>query len=169
MTTQPAQWRSMTTADIPMVDAIGEIVHPDFPEDIAVMENRLALFPSGCFIAEAGGIALGYAISHPSVIGRPAALNHVLPALDTAADCLFLHDIALSQASRGLGLGRSLVPQLKAVARHSGFARLGLVSVNNSRAFWTAQGFAVFAGDNLLATKLASYEADARYMISDVT
>tara|TARA_R110002110_G_scaffold196772_1_gene406683 strand:+ start:561 stop:1070 length:510 start_codon:yes stop_codon:yes gene_type:complete len=168
MTTQPAQWRAMTAADIPTVDAIGEIVHPDFPEDIAVMENRFALFSTGCFVAEADGTIIGYAISHPSVIGRPAPLNHVLPALDAAADCLFLHDIALTEASRGLGFGRSLVPELTAVARRTGFTRLGLVSVNNSRPFWTAQGFAIFTGDDVLAAKLASYEADAHYMILDV-
>ena len=168
MTTQPAQWRAMTAADIPTVDAIGEIVHPDFPEDIAVMENRFALFSAGCFVADADGAAIGYAISHPSVIGRPAPLNHVLSALDTAADCLFLHDIALTEASRGLGFGRSLLPELMGVARRTGFARLGLVSVNNSRAFWLAQGFTVFAGDDVLAAKLMSYEPDARYMILDV-
>lgn len=168
MTTQSTHWRAMTAADIPTVDAIGEIVHPDFPEDIAVMENRFALFPAGCFVADAGGTAIGYAISHPSLIGRPAPLNHVLPALDAAADCLFLHDIALTEASRGFGLGRSLVPALITVARRTGFARLGLVSVNNSRAFWAAQGFTIFAGDELLAAKLASYEEEARYMILDV-
>lgn len=168
MTTRPSPWRAMTAADIQTVDAIGEIVHPDFPEDIAVMENRFALFPAGCFVADTSGTAIGYAISHPSVIGRPAPLNHVLPALDAAADCLFLHDIALTEAARGLGLGRSLVQELKAVARRTGFARLGLVSVNNSRAFWTAQGFTIFVGDDILTTKLASYEPDARYMIQDV-
>ena len=168
MTTNSTQWRAMTAADIPTVDAIGEIVHPDFPEDITVMENRFALFPTGCFVADASGTAIGYAISHPSLIGRPAPLNHVLPALDAAADCLFLHDIALTEASRGLGFGRSLVPELMAVARRTGFTRLGLVSVNNSRAFWTAQGFTVFTGDDTLAAKLASYEEEARYMIFDV-
>ena len=168
MTAKHANWRSMTAADIPTVDAIGEVVHPDFPEDIAVMENRFALFAVGCFVAESDSGPIGYAISHPAVIGRPAPLNTVLPALDADADCLFLHDIALTEASRGLGLGRTLTEKLKTTARAHGFAKLGLVSVNNSRAFWMAQGFEIFAGDDTLKAKLATYEDDARFMVLGV-
>ncbi|MGV8998160.1 MAG: GNAT family N-acetyltransferase [Parvibaculaceae bacterium] len=168
MTTNTSRWRSMTAADIPAVDAIGVIVHPDFPEDIAVMENRFALFTAGCFVADIGGQVIGYAIAHPSVIGRPAPLNHVLSSLDENADCLFLHDIALSDAARGQGLGVAIVPLLKDVARAHGFATLGLVSVNNSRRFWSAQGFTVFEGDETLKAKLATYEDDARFMILDI-
>ncbi len=130
--------------------------------------DRFALFADGCFVAENKHGLIGYAISHPSVIGRPAPLNTVLPALDARADCLFLHDIALTQASRGLGLGRSLTEKLKAVARAHGYKRLGLVSVNNSRHFWTAQGFEIFTGDGALKAKLATYEDDARFMVLDV-
>jgi GNAT superfamily N-acetyltransferase len=155
----------MTPADIPAADAIGEIVHPDFPEDVAVMENRLALFPDGCFVAERNHMALGYAIAHPSVIAKPASLNTVLPHLPADADCLFLHDIALSEPARGLSLGRSFVPRLISVARHHGFTRLGLVSVNNSLGFWQAQGFAILTPDETLAAKLTTYSADAAYMV----
>jgi N-acetylglutamate synthase-like GNAT family acetyltransferase len=92
----------------------------------------------------------------------------VIDALDAEADCLFLHDIALTEASRGLGLGRSLLESLKAVAARHGFARLGLVSVNNSRAYWLAQGFRILEADAALKAKLASYEADAAYMTLDL-
>ncbi|HEY4345785.1 MAG TPA: GNAT family N-acetyltransferase [Parvibaculum sp.] len=159
-----SQWRSMTPDDIHAVDEIGGIVHPNYPEDIAVLKNRLALFPAGCFVADGEDTRLGYAVSHPSTIGKPAPLNTVIGALDVDADCLFLHDIALTEASRGLGLGRSLLEKLKDVAARQGFARLGLVSVNNSRAYWQAQGFRVLEADAALAAKLASYEADAAYM-----
>tara|TARA_R110000824_G_scaffold390760_7_gene587712 strand:- start:15513 stop:15992 length:480 start_codon:yes stop_codon:yes gene_type:complete len=158
----------MRASDIPHADRIGEIVHPDFPEDIAVMKNRFALFPAGCFIAEQAETVFGYAISHPSRIGRPAPLNHVLKDLDDFPDCLFLHDVALTASSRGLGLGKSIVPHLVATARDYGFQSVGLVSVNNSRDFWLAQGFRIFEGDDLLAKKLATYEDAARYMLLDV-
>jgi GNAT superfamily N-acetyltransferase len=155
----------MTQEDVPAVDEIGGIVHPNYPEDIAVLKNRLALFPAGCFVADGENARLGYAVSHPSTIGRPAPLNTVIGALDTKADCLFLHDIALTEASRGLGLGRSLLEKLKDVAARQNFTRLGLISVNNSRAYWQAQGFGVLAPNDALAAKLASYEADAAYMV----
>lgn len=163
-----SQWRPMTPEDIPAVDEIGAIVHPDFPEDVAVLKNRLALFPAGCFVADGEEARLGYAVSHPSVIGKPAPLNTVIDALPKDADCLFLHDIALTEASRGRGLGLSLLDNLKVVATRHGFARLGLVSVNNSRAYWQARGFRVLAADDALMAKLASYEADAAYMTFDI-
>ncbi|MCE9649503.1 MAG: GNAT family N-acetyltransferase [Parvibaculum sp.] len=163
-----SEWRPMTPADIHAVDEIGRVVHPGFPEDIAVLKNRLALFPAGCFVADGEDARLGYAVSHPSVVGRPAPLNTVIDALPRDADCLFLHDIALTEGARGHGLGGSLLEKLKTVARHAGFARLGLVSVNNSRAYWLAQGFRVLEADETLAAKLATYEADAAYMLFDI-
>lgn len=158
----------MTSADVCEVDRIGQIVHPAYPEDIAVVEERLRLFPAGCFIADAQGELLGYAISHPSVMGKPAKLNSLIGALAPEADCLFLHDIALTEASRGLGLGRSLLDRLKTAARDAGLRRIALVSVNNSLGYWQAQGFRVFEADAALAAKLASYGEDAAYMVLDL-
>ncbi|HUD53513.1 GNAT family N-acetyltransferase, partial [Parvibaculum sp.] len=114
------------------------------------------------------GELLGYAISHPSVMGKPAALNSLIGALPADADCLFLHDIALTEASRGLGLGRSLLDRLKTAARDAGLTRIALVSVNNSLGYWQAQGFRVFEADVALTAKLASYGEDAAYMLLDL-
>jgi len=164
MTSRHTEWRLMTAADIPEVDAISEVVHPDFPEDIAVMENRQTLFPQGCFVAQGTDNLLGYAISHPSVIGEPAPLNTIIK-LPGNADCLFLHDIALAEASRGLGLGSQIVPLLTKTAKEAGFDRLGLVSVNNSLGFWQSQGFKVLTPDEKLRTKLETYGEDAAYMV----
>lgn len=163
-----SQWRPMRLADIPTVDRIGELAHPNFPEDIEVMENRFALFPEGCFVADNDREVLGYAIAHPAVVGRPAPLNHVLPALEAKSNCLFLHDVALTPSSRGQGLGTSIIPMLTKVARAHKLHRIGLVSVNNSRAFWLSQGFRIHLGDTLLKTKLATYEEDAAFMVLEI-
>src|SRR3546814_15172456 len=96
----------MAPDDIHPVDEIGHIVHPDYPEDIAVLRDRLALFPAGCFVADGGKAHLGYAVSHHSTIGKPAHRNTVLGAHDKTAECLFLHDIALTQAAPGVSTGR---------------------------------------------------------------
>jgi len=45
-------WRPMTPADLPALLAIADIVHPSYPEDAAVFEERLALFPAGCLVLE---------------------------------------------------------------------------------------------------------------------
>lgn len=164
MLTTVSDWRPMRQSDLGAVDEIAKIVHPAYPEDIAVATERLALFPQGCFIAEGEAGPLGYAISHPMILGRPAPLDSLLGGLPTKADCLFLHDIALTARARGLGLGRLLIARLREVATRQGLARLALVSVNNSQAYWQAQGFEALAPDAALATKLASYGDDAAYM-----
>lgn len=158
----------MTPDDVCEVHRIGEIVHPAYPEDIETVKERLALFPAGCFVADAKDQLLGYAISHPSVIGRPPALDSMLGNLPEDANCLFLHDIALTEASRGLGLGRSLLDRLKKTARQATLGHIALVSVNNSRGYWQAQGFRVYEADEALAAKLASYGDDAAYMVLEI-
>jgi ribosomal protein S18 acetylase RimI-like enzyme len=45
-------WRPMKTADLPALLAIADVVHPAYPEDAAVFEERLTLFPSGCWVLE---------------------------------------------------------------------------------------------------------------------
>jgi GNAT superfamily N-acetyltransferase len=159
----------MTTEDLPLVERIAEIVHPDYPESGEVPAERLSLFPAGCLIAEDGqGAVLGYAVSHPGKLGRPPALDSLLGRIFPDADCLYLHDVALLPEARGLGLGWSLVELLRALAARSGFHMLALTAVNRSTSFWRRQGFSDYSGDGVLAAKLASYDGDAVYMFSEV-
>ena len=73
------RWRVMTAGDLPLVERIAEVVHPDYPESGDVPAERLSLFPAGCLIAENGqGDVLGYAVSHPGRLGRPPALDSLL-------------------------------------------------------------------------------------------
>ena len=157
----------MAEADLGAVDAIAEIVHPGYPEPPEVPAERLALFPEGCLLAEAGeGRAIGYAVSHPGLLGRPPALASLLGRLPERADCLYLHDVALLPAARGTGLGGDLVARLHGLARRRGFRYLALTAVNGSVPYWRRHGFSPFAGDEVLAAKLASYGGDAAYMVS---
>ena len=45
-------WRPMTAADLSAMLSVADIVHPNYPEDPAVFEERLALFPAGCLVLE---------------------------------------------------------------------------------------------------------------------
>jgi GNAT superfamily N-acetyltransferase len=162
-----AHWRSMVAADLVAVERIAEIVHPAYPESEEVPMERLALFPAGCLIAESPvGAVLGYAVSHPSRLGRPPALDSRLGVLPADADCLYLHDVALLPEARGLGLGDSLVVLLRALAARSGLALLALTAVNRSAPYWRRRGFLDHSGDGVLAAKLTSYGDDAVYMVS---
>jgi GNAT superfamily N-acetyltransferase len=156
---QPA-WRPMTSADLPQVEAIGEAVHPAYPEDPAVLVERLALYPRGCHVlADPQGLH-GYAVSHPWHDLRPPPLNHLLGALPDLPGCAYIHDVALSGTIRGEGVGRRIIGCLIAAA---GGLPVCLVAVGRSVPFWTRFGFAP-AGDDVTDAMLNSYGASAVYM-----
>lgn len=144
----------MTGGDLAAVVAVADVVHVNYPEDPAVFANRLELFAPGCLMAEDDGEILGYCIAHPGTIGVPPPLDTVLAALPAAADCLYIHDVALLPAARGRKLGVALALLLEDVARAHGFDRMALTAVNNSDGFWGALGY-----QPQPCAKLASYGA----------
>lgn len=144
----------MRASDLADVVAVADVVHLAYPEDPAVFANRLELFAPGCLIAEENGGILGYCIAHPGTVGEPPPLDTVLPALPAAADCLYIHDVALLPAARGRQLGVALARRLEDVARAHGFTRMALTAVNNSDGFWGALGY-----QPQPCAKLASYGA----------
>lgn len=164
-----ARWRPMTDADLDAVMRIADVVHPDYPEDRAVFAERLALFPDGCRLAERDGVAVGYGVMHPGRLGVPPPLDAPLGALPTGADCLYLHDIALLPATRGLGLGASVLDYAHGLAARCGFASLALTSTPGARSYWDRTGFRPYEGGGAaLSAKLASYGAGMAYMIAPV-
>lgn len=154
-------WRPMHAGDLPDVERISAIVHPRYPEREEVPAERLRLFPAGCLIATRDGVAIGYAIAHPGVLGHPPALDTLLGALPADADCLYVHDVALLPDARGLRLGAAATEYLANVARDHGLRCLALTAVNNSTDFWSRQGFSAEQIDK----SLASYGEDAAYMV----
>lgn len=162
------QWRPMTPADLACVMDIAAQVHLGYFEAEEVFAERLRLFPQGCRIAirqDDGEQVIGYAFMHPTRHGSPPALNQLLHCLETQADCLHLHDVALLPSARGSGLGRSLVGELRQICRGADLPRAALVAVHDSGDYWGAAGFA----DDPQALRLGqgalgSYGTDARYM-----
>ncbi|KAA0688778.1 GNAT family N-acetyltransferase [Azospirillum brasilense] len=163
-----AGWRAMEPADLERVLDIAEVVHPDYPEDRAVFAERLALYPDGCAMAEADGLGIGYIVMHPGRLGVPPPLDSPLGALPEAPDCLYLHDVALLPAARGLRLGVAALERMNALAARQGFRWLALTSTPGARAFWDAQGFRPHDGGAGLAAKLASYGGGMTYMTKPV-
>src|SRR5258708_37975276 len=153
-------WRLMPPADLAQVEAIGELVHPAYPEAATVLAERLALYPQGCHVLAAGATLHGYAISHPWHDLLPPKLNQLLHALPDPAGCAYIHDVALLPAARGTGAGGSIVASLIAAARGMPVC---LVAVGRSVPFWARFGFAA-AGDARTRTMLQSYGASAVFM-----
>ena len=162
-------WRLMTAADLDAVAALAVIGFPDHFEGRDCFENRLALNPSGCFVlADASDAPRGYLVAYPWRAGAAPALNTLIGAIPADATILYLHDLALHPDVRGGGWSQIIVERLADQARAQGWPALALVAVNDAAPFWERRGFAVDDSPALKA-KLASYGADARYMVRGLT
>ncbi|HEV7292722.1 MAG TPA: GNAT family N-acetyltransferase [Devosia sp.] len=157
-------WRSLTTLDLPAVEAIAGSVHPSFPEDIAVLAERQRLYPDGARFLELNGQPAGYVLSHPWTLGDLPALNSRLGHIPVGADTYYIHDLALLPVARGTGAATQIVGALIEHGKKRLFASVSLVAVNGSLPFWRKHGFEEIESAGL-TSKLASYEPTARLMV----
>lgn len=158
------EWRPMTAADLDGVVEVAGLSFPDHPEDRACFENRLALNPGGCFVLAGDEGVRGYLVAYPWRRGAAPALNALIAAIPDDAAVVYLHDLALHPDARGGGWTRAIIERLADQARTAGWRELALVAVNDAVDFWRRNGFAVESPPGM-AAKLASYGADARYMV----
>ncbi len=158
-------WRPMAAGDLDGVVEVAREAFSDHPEDRACFENRLMLYPRGCFVLAAGdGAVAGYLVAYPYRKDEAPLLNTCLDALPPGADVLYLHDLALAPWARGAGQARPIVERLVDQARSDGWPALTLVAVNRAAPVWERLGFAAETPPGM-ADKLASYGSDARYMV----
>nr|WP_067290378.1 GNAT family N-acetyltransferase [Marinobacterium profundum] len=130
------------------------------PESLEVLKSKWLRSPESCFVYEKSGEVVGYLLAHSWNSEVPPKLFKTLP-VGTEGTVLFLHDLAISSAGEGDGLGRKMVAHLLKIAKGSGFQQVRLVSVQDSVEFWKKQGFAATANHELCS----SYGEDAQLMI----
>ncbi|MCA1199703.1 GNAT family N-acetyltransferase [Sphingomonas sp. R647] len=136
-------WRAMTVADLPAVTAISAAVHGRYGEPVEVYAERLALWPSGCFVWQQGDAIAGLLVAHPWHRVTSPELGALLGTIPQDADSFYLHDIALLPETRGQGAGKAATALVIDRARSAGYSDITLVAVNGAEAFWTTQGFAI--------------------------
>lgn len=161
MTDNSARWRPLKPDDMAAVTAISDEVHGEFTEEQAVLAERQALYPDGCFAFERDGTLVGYIISHPWTASKPPALGAFLGAIPAQADTFYLHDIALLPAARGTGAGAQILQLLDEEAARGGYATITLMAINGADRYWAAQGFSPIPADDKLRQ---TYGADACLM-----
>lgn len=160
-------WRPMRPGDLDRVVEIAAIGFPDHFEGRECFQNRLALWPQGCFVLSGPAQAEAYLVAYPWRAGTVPALNALIPEIPLDATVLYLHDLALTPEVRGQGWSRPVMAAVMDLARTGRWPTVALVAVNDAVDFWRGHGFKVCEAPEL-AEKLASYGPDARYMTRSV-
>lgn len=120
--------------------------------------------PAGyCLAARRAGVLIGYLLAHGWPRGSPPAVGTILDP-GAAREVLFLHDLALSPAARGLRVGERLVAAALEAARHDGLTEGELVAVEGAADYWRRLGFVQAPTTPTLAAKVAGYGDAARWM-----
>ena len=158
-------WRSMTPDDIDGAVAVARLSFPDHFEARECFAERQSLAPEGCFVlSDEAGTVMGYLMAYPWRRNSAPPLDSLIGAIPTDAEVIYLHDLALHPDTRGGGHARPIVERLAEQSKAAGWREIALVAVNEATAFWERNGFIVQNPPGM-ADKLASYGADARYMI----
>lgn len=159
--------RLINKSDLSAVVAIQDSCYGDeLFEDASLIQRRLASQPDSCWLAENHSKeVLAYLFSYPARDKQVAALGSEFPRY-TEAELLYLHDMAVGQNARSLGLASRLLGYAEQHAVELGFSRLALVAVQGSVPYWQKHGFVVVnLSDAEAAKALASYSGqNAMYM-----
>ena len=109
------------------------------------------------------GVLVAYPLAHGWPVRSPPPLGKLLPP-DSPSEILFIHDLAVGSAGRGLGIGRMLVTQAFAMAARDGLREAELIAVEGAASYWIRLGFAEAPATPELLSKVAAYGADVRWM-----
>lgn len=160
--------RSFERDDLPEALAIQSQVYPAFlVEDETSFASRLDAGGAYCVVAIVEGQLAGYLLAHGWDSNSPPQLG--APLADTRlAEILFIHDLAVSTAGQGLGVGRKLVNCAFDTAARNGLSFAELVAVEGAASFWRALGFADLEVLPVIKAKLAGYGNRAVWMGRDI-
>ncbi len=159
----------LTLQDLAPALAIQAQAYPAFlVEDEAAFASRITLSRSHCFAAKRDGQLVGYILAHAWPRQSPPAVGAVLSDGEPA-EVLYIHDLAIAAAGRGIDLGRRLVRRAFDAASLDGLGRAELIAVEGAAAYWRTLGFHEESPTAGLAAKLATYGADARWMVRAIT
>jgi len=134
------------------------------PEELHVLKSKWIASPETCFTFQSENQEIqGYLLAHEWSSNEPPKLFEELPK-DSFGTILFLHDLAVSNNARGVGVGKQLAMKLLNCAQTKQFEKVLLVAVQNSDGFWSSLGFSEIV--NVPICK--SYGCNAKLMYCDI-
>jgi GNAT superfamily N-acetyltransferase len=158
--------RQMQSTDLPAVIKLQDRCYAaELFEPADVLVHRFKTCAETCWVAFYRDKLWGYLFCYPSVNGKIGALAEDFQKAQTA-DCLYLHDMAVSSDARGQGVAKALLAQAEHYASEHQYALLALVAVQNSASYWQQQGFSPVSDISPLQQQLlASYTGQqAQYL-----
>ena len=160
------QLKALAAAHMPDVLRIQDGCYVEIePESRESLQAKILASPGTCLVAESAAGVVGYVIAIPVRYPDLPALNAPTFQPATAADTLYIHDLAVADAGRGTGAGRALVRSAIDAAKGRGLASACLVAIQGSMPYWEQFGFEkVAAPPDRVAAKLASYGPAAQLM-----
>lgn len=133
--------RLMQSTDLPAVIKLQDRCYAaELFEPADVVTNRFKTCAETCWVALYQDKLWGYLFCYPSVAGKIGGLAEDFQKAQFA-DCLYLHDMAVSSDARGQGVAKALLTQAERYAIEQQFHQLALVAVQNSASYWQQQGF----------------------------
>lgn len=157
--------RPLRVTDLDRVAAVQAACYPPaMQEPAALLAGRLRAAPDACWVAEDAEGVCAYLYAYRSRLGGVTALGGAFHP-DPAADCLYLHDLAVDPRAAGRGLASGLARHALAEARRCGLAHAALVAVRDAAPFWARLGFHTASpGSPDDARRLADYPPPACYL-----
>ncbi|MCT8987430.1 GNAT family N-acetyltransferase [Shewanella phaeophyticola] len=155
--------RPIIASDWPAIMAIQAQCYIELiPESLEVMQSKWQASPTTCLVVEQAQHVVAYALVHPWAKGNA-------PSLDTEiahneSNSWYLHDMAISPAAQGMGLGKQLLEHVINQATQLSKNGIGLVAVQGAKGYWQQQGFLPEAPSESLNTALNTYPPDACYL-----
>ena len=104
---------------------------------------KLATSGTVCLGAWEGDHMYGYLLAHPSRIGEITELDGELRAIPADANCMYIHDLAVSGCARGKGIAQLLLAEVRMVAENKDLNHFALVAVQKAEPFWVRWGFTI--------------------------
>lgn len=155
---------ALALRDLPAALEIQSNAYPAFlVEDERAFRSRIERANSYCLAARQGATLLGYLLAHGWQRRSPPPVGTILTD-DGPSDVLFIHDLAVAPAGRGLAIGEKLVARAVERAARYGLRTAELIAVEGAETYWRQLGFVAETVPDALQAKLAGYGQTSRWM-----